>query len=66
MDRKDAQEIKSHKLGDGLDFGVKKRKALRMSHKSVTCLTGWLVLSLTDRRNTGRRAGVPGGHETCV
>lgn len=31
-----------------LDTGIKKRKALRMSHKSVACVTGWLVLSLTE------------------
>lgn len=40
---------------------MKERKALRMAHKSVACVTGWSALSLTDKGNTGRRAGVPEG-----
>lgn len=66
MDRKDTRLIKSSELGDGLDTGVKERKALRMSHKSVACVTGRPVPSLTQRGCAGRRAGVPGGDDPSV
>lgn len=47
---KDIQLITSSKLGDGLDTGMKERKALRLSHKSAVCVSGRLVLLLTERK----------------
>lgn len=58
--------IKSSEFGDGLDTGVKERKALRMSHKSVDCVTGQPVPSLTERGCAGRRADVLGKDDPSV
>ena len=44
---------------------MKQRKTLRMSHESVPCVMGWLVLSLTERKCWEKNRYSKGTQDIC-